>query len=163
MYKALTITVCTILLTMDVAAAENPSPDAMDAARSLVTTLRVTDQYKALLPGILFRLRPVLSQDRPEIEHDFDAAVPAVLESSQSKYNKSMIERAAALYAANFSADELHAIDAFYRSAVGQKYTEKSRELSEISRKIGDEISREVTDDIKAQMSQLLRDKGHKL
>lgn len=163
MYKAITIVVCTILLTIDVARAENPSPAAMDAARSLVTTLRVTDQYKALLPGIVFSLRPILSQDRPEIERDFDAAVPAVLEAGQSKYNNSVIERAAALYAKNFSTDELHAIDSFYRSAAGQKYTEKSHELSESGRKIGDEISRETADDIKAQMIQMLRDKGHKL
>ncbi|MCG2644032.1 MULTISPECIES: DUF2059 domain-containing protein [Bradyrhizobium] len=163
MYKVLTIIVCAILFTMGLARADDPSPAAMDAARRLVTTLRVTDQYKLLLPGILFSIRPVLSQDRPEIERDFDAAVPAILEADQSKYSNSMIERAAAAYAANFSADELHAIEAFYGSAVGQKYTGKSHELSEIGRQIGDEISREATDEIKAQMTRLLRDKGHKL
>ncbi|MDH6256702.1 DUF2059 domain-containing protein [Bradyrhizobium sp. BR13661] len=163
MYKVLTIIVCAILLTMGGARADDPSPAAMDVARRLVTALRVTDQFKAMLPGILFSLRPVLSQDRPEIEHDFDAAVTAILETGQSKYNNSMIERAAALYARNFSLDELHAIEAFYRSAPGQKYIEKSQELSEMSRKIGDEISREEADEIKAQMTQLLRDKGHKL
>ncbi|WP_128927417.1 DUF2059 domain-containing protein [Bradyrhizobium guangxiense] len=161
MHKVLTI-VCAILLTMGIARADDPSSAAMDAARSFVMTLRVTDQYKALLPGILFSLRPVLSQGRPEIERDFDAGVPAILEAGQSKYNNTMIERAAAFYAANFSVEELHEIEAFGRTATGQKYIERSREFSETGRKIAEDISREASDEIKGQMTQLLRDKGHK-
>ena len=52
------------------ASAQAPSPDAMSAARSLVTTMKLGDQYKALLPVILLNLKPTLVQDRPEIERD---------------------------------------------------------------------------------------------
>ena len=76
-----------VLLAMGVARAENPSPESLEAARSLVATLKLTDQYRALLPGILFSLRPTLTQDRPEIERDFDAMVPAVLETYEKYYN----------------------------------------------------------------------------
>jgi len=162
MYKRLPTIGALILLSMSVARAETPSPDAMEAARALVTTLKLTDQYKALLPGILFSLRPTLSQDRPEIERDFDAMVPTVLET-YSKYYNTMIDSAATLYADNFSADELKAIEAFYRTPVGQKYIDKSSDLSRMSRQIGEEVSRKAADDLKARMTQLLRDKGHKL
>jgi uncharacterized protein len=152
-----------ILLGAGVACAENPSPAAMDAARSLVTTLKVTEQYKALVPGILSGLRPTLSQDRPEIEREFDAAVTTVLEDHQSKYYNSIIERAAALYANTFSTDELRTINSFYQSPAGQKYFENSHELSETSQKVVEDVSREAADEVKARMTQLLRDKGHKL
>ena len=161
MYKSLTIIGTLILLSMGVARAENPSPDSLEAARTLVTTLKLTDQYKALLPGILFSLRPTLSQDRPEIERDFDAMVPTVLET-YTKYYNAMIDSAATLYANSFTVDELRAIETFYRSPAGQKYMDKSRELARLSQQIGDEVSRKATEDLKAHMTQLLRDKGHK-
>jgi hypothetical protein len=162
MYKSLTIIGTLILLSMGVARAENPSSDAMEAARSLVITLKLADQYTALLPGILLSLRPTLAQDRPEIERDFDALVPTVLETYKKYYN-TMLDGAATLYAKGFSVDELRAIEAFYRSPAGQKYMEKSREVARWSQQIGDELSRKAADDLKAQMIQLLRDKGHKL
>lgn len=162
MFKRLMMIAALVLLPTSFAQAQNPSPDALAAARDLVTTLRLTEQYQSLLPGILFSLRQPLSQDRPEIQRDFDALVPTVLET-YSKYYTTMVESAAALYAKQFSADELRAIETFYRSPAGQKYAAKSRELAESSRQIGDDISRKAFDDLKARMSQLLREKGHKL
>jgi hypothetical protein len=79
-----------------------------------------------------------------------------------AKYYNVMVDNAAALYAKNFSADELRAIDAFYRSPAGQKYRENSRALAEQTRQIGEESSRKAADDLKARMTQALREKGHK-
>jgi hypothetical protein len=161
MYKGLTLVATLVLLLMGVARAESPPPASIEAARSLVTTLKLADQYKALLPGILSSLRPVLSQDRPEIERDFDAMAPIVLETYQ-KYYSSMLDSAVALYANTFTADELRAIDAFYRTGAGQKYLEKSHDLAQQSQQFNDEISRKATEDLKARMTQSLREKGHK-
>jgi hypothetical protein len=162
MYKRLTIIGTLILLSTGIARAETPSPETIEAARTLVATLKLTDQYKALLPGILFSLRPTLAQDRPEIERDFDAMVPTVLKT-YTKYYNAMIDNAATLYANSFTVDELRAIETFYRSPAGQKYMDKSGELARMSQQIGDEVSRKATEDLKAHMTQLLRDKGHKL
>lgn len=162
MFKRMTSIAALMLLLAGAAQAQSPSPDVLESARALVNTLKLTDQYKALLPGILFSLRPTLTQDRPEIERDFDALVPKVLESS-SKYYNTMVDSAAALYAKEFSADELRAIEAFYRSPAGQKYRAKSRELAVLSGQIADDVSRKAIDDLKARMTQLLREKGHKL
>jgi hypothetical protein len=161
MYKSLAIIGTLLLLATGAARAQNPSPDTLEAARSLVTTLRLSDQYRALLPGILLGLKPSLAQDRPEIERDFDALVPTVIDT-YAKYYNVMVDNAAALYAKNFSADELRAIDAFYRSPAGQKYRENSRALAEQTRQIGEESSRKAADDLKARMTQALREKGHK-
>jgi hypothetical protein len=53
----------------------------MSAARSLVTTMKLGDQYKALLPVILLNLKPTLVQDRPEIERDYDAMTAMIADT----------------------------------------------------------------------------------
>lgn len=103
-----------------------------------------------------------MTQDRPELERDFDAMVPTVLQT-YSKYYSTMVDNAAVLYANNFSADELRTIETFYRSPAGQKYLAKSRDLVRSSQQIGDEVSRKAADDLKAHMTRLLREKGHRL
>jgi len=108
MFKRLPLITVLIVLSTGAARAENPSPQSIEAARSLVATLKLGDQYTALLPGILFNLRPTLAQDRPEIERDFDAMVPTILDT-YGKYDTGMLDSAAALYASNFSIDE-HAV-----------------------------------------------------
>ncbi len=83
MYKSLAVLGALLLLSTGVARAQSPSPETMEAARKLVITLRLPDQYRALLPGILLGLKPTLTQDRPEIERDFDALVPTVIDTSR--------------------------------------------------------------------------------
>ena len=161
MYKSLAILGTLLLLSTGAARAQSASPETTEAARKLVVTLRLPDQYRALLPGILLGLKPSLTQDRPEIERDFDALVPTVIDTYATYYNV-MVDNAAALYAKLFSADELRAIEAFYRSPAGQKYMQNSRTLAEQTRQIGDESSRKAADDLKARMTQALREKGHK-
>lgn len=150
-----------LLLSICAASAQTPSPEAMAAARNLVTTLKLTDQYQALLPAILFSMKPTLVQDRPEIERDFDAMIPVVLNAYKPFYDN-MLDGAAAIYAKNFSVDELKEIESFYRRPTGQKFLEKSHDLAQLSSTVGEEISRKAADDIRARMIQLLRDKGHK-
>ena len=56
MSRRLLITASILLLSVCSAAAQAPSPEALTTARSLVTTMKLPDQYKPLLPGILVAL-----------------------------------------------------------------------------------------------------------
>jgi hypothetical protein len=132
MFRGLLIIASTLLLLVCAAPAQTPSPDAMTAVRSLVTTMKLPDQYKALLPGMLLSLRPVLTQDRPEIERDFDALLPTVTEAS-TPYFTAMVEDIAAVYASNFTVGEIREMEAFYRKPVGQKLLEKSSAITQQS------------------------------
>ena len=124
--------------------AQTPSPEAMTAARSLVTTMKLTDQYKALLPAILLTLRPAMA----------DAFAP---------YYTAMVDAVATVYASNFSVDELHQIEAFYRQPAGQKLLQKAPALAQQSNQVGQESSRKAADDLRARLTEALRQKGHKL
>jgi len=58
MARRLLIIACIFLSSISISAAQTPSPDAMTAARSLVSTMKLADQYRALLPAILLGLKP---------------------------------------------------------------------------------------------------------
>jgi len=100
------------------ASAQAPSPEAMNAARKLVVTLKIADQYRVLLPQLLLKLRPVVAQDRPEIERDYDA-LTAPGSEIYAPFVASMIDQIAALYAASFTLDDARqrgGLTATYRS-----------------------------------------------
>jgi hypothetical protein len=151
-----------LLVFVSGAVAQAPSPEAMGAARKLVTTMKIADQYRVLLPQLLLKLRPVLSQDRPEIERDYDA-ITAIGSDIYAPFLNSMIDQMAAVYAANFTVDELRQIEAFYAQPAGQKFLEKSDVLAQASAQIGQDVSRKAADELKQRLTDALRQKGHKL
>ena len=162
MVRRLLIVACLLLLSAPATRAQAPTPDAMAAARSLVNTMKLADQYKALLPAILLSLKPALTQDRPEIEQDYDAMMPMIAEAF-TPYYTSMVDGIAAIYAANFTAAELRDIEAFYRQPVGQKMLEKMPAISQQALAVGQEIGRKAAEDLRQRLTEALRQKGHKL
>jgi len=162
MVRRLLIVASLLLLSAPLARAETPAPDAMEAARSLVTTMKLADQYKALLPAILLGLKPTITQDRPEIERDYEAMMPMVAEAF-TPYYASMVDGIAAIYATNFTADELRQIEAFYRQPVGQKMLEKMPVVSQQALAVGQEIGRKAAEDLRQRLTEALRQRGHKL
>ena len=156
----LTIAGALLLLTCN-ASAQAPSPEAMEAARKLVVTMKIADQYRALLPQLLLKLRPVVAQDRPEIEHDYDAMTAPGAEIYKP-FLDTMIDQMAAVYAASFTLDEIRRIEAFYAQPAGQKFLEKSDALAQASAQIGQDVSRKATDELKQRLTEALRQKGNK-
>ncbi|MCK1384028.1 DUF2059 domain-containing protein [Bradyrhizobium sp. 21] len=151
-----------LLLLVCGASAEAPSPEAMSAARKLVVTLKIADQYRALLPQLLLKLRPVIAQDRPEIERDYDAMTAPGSEIYTPALT-SMIDQVAALYAQSFTIDELRRIEAFYAEPAGMKFLEKSGALAQAGVQIGQDVSLKAADELKQRLVEALRQKGHKL
>jgi len=150
-----------LLLFLCNAQAQAPSPEAMDAARKLVVTLKIADQYRAALPQLLLKLRPVVTQDRPEIEHDYDA-MTAPGSDIYAPFAAGMIDQIAALYAINFTVEELRQIEAFYVQPAGRKLLEKSDALAQASAQIGQDVNQKAVDDLKQRLTEALRQKGRK-
>ncbi len=157
------LTIAALLLALiSGAAAQAPSPEAITAARKVVITMKIADQYRALLPQLLLKLRPVVAQDRPEIERDYDA-MTAAGSDIYAPFLTQMTDQIAAVYAAAFTLDELRQIEAFYAQPAGQKLLEKSDALAQASAQIGQDVSRKATDELKQRLTEALRQKGHKL
>jgi|HubBroStandDraft_6_1064221.scaffolds.fasta_scaffold133509_2 hypothetical protein len=162
MVRRLLIVACLLLLSAPATRAQTPTADAMAAARSLVNTMKLADQYKALLPAILLNLKPALTQDRPEIERDYEAMMPMIADAF-TPYYTSMVDGIAAVYAANFTTAELRDIEAFYRQPTGQKMLEKMPVVSQQALAVGQEIGRKAAEDLRQRLTEALRQKGHKL
>lgn len=166
MFKRVTVIGALLLFSIGTAQVQaqvqTPSPEAMTAARALVTTLKLSDQYRALLPVILLSIKPGLTQDRPELEQDYNLLMPAIADAYTPYYN-SMIDAAAAIYASTFTTEELREIETFYRGPAGQKLLQKSQGITEQVAQVGRDGGRKAADDLKARLSEAMRQKGHKL
>jgi uncharacterized protein len=127
-----------------------------------VATMRLPDQYKALLPAILFRIKPLVTQGRPEMERDFDVIALTVEDAYAPFYNE-MLEQAAGVYAAHFTVDEMQQIDGFFHQPVGQKLLENYPGIAQQTAQIGQDVSRKAAEDLRLRFSEALRQKGHKL
>jgi len=162
MARRLLIITCMLLFSISGASAQTPSPEAMTTARSLVNTMKLADPYKAMLPATMMGLRRALTQERPEIERDYDALMPTI-ENAYKPYYAAIVDDIATVYANNFTVGEMRAIEAFYRQPVGQKLLEKMPAIMQQSNQVGQDASRKAAEDLRTRLTEALRQKGHKL
>src|ERR1700693_2707709 len=106
MSKRATIIGVLLLFSISVAPAQTPSPDAMSAARKLVDTLKLSDQFKAQLPVILLNITPVVVQGRTGIKRYYDTITQTIADAYTPYFN-AMVNAAATVYANDFTVDEL--------------------------------------------------------
>jgi uncharacterized protein len=154
--------VAIMLASTMTAVAQTPSPEATAAARTLVTTMKMTEQFKPLLPLILKSLKPAMVKGRPEVERDFDAMTPTMFEAAAPFYG-AMADAIAVLYANNFTLDELREMQAFYSKPIGQKMLEKTPSIAQQTLAIGESIAQKMGEHIRDRLLEGLRKKGHKI
>jgi hypothetical protein len=142
--------------------AQSPSPEAGAAARELVVAARTTEQFKTLLPLMLQQMKPVVVQGRPEVERDYDKLTPLLMELANRQV-ADFAEEVAALYARNFTAEEIRQVTVFYRSPVGQKFLEKTPVIAQDSMVMGQKFGQRIVQDLQARMREELRKRGHNI
>jgi hypothetical protein len=162
MSRHLLIVAGMLLSLISASQAQTPSSEAMAAARNLVTTMKLPEQYKPLLPALMLTLKPALVQDRPEIERDYDAMMP-VIEDAYKQYYAAMLNDVATVYANNFTLGELRELETFYRQPVGQKLLAKSQAITQQANQVAQDASRKAAEDLRTRLTEALRQKGHKL
>jgi hypothetical protein len=160
MRKSFAVIAVVLFVSTGAAPAQTATPEALAAARTLVSTMKISDQFKGLLPGILLAIKPLLIQDRPETERDFDTNAPKFAEGAYASHLNAMIEAAATIYANNFTVDELRDMEAFYRKPVGQKVLEKSQALAQQMDQIGRDGSRKAAEDLRVRLAEIMRQKA---
>lgn len=151
-----------VLLLTAPARAQSPSPESTAAARELVNTINLADQFKNLMPMIMKNLKPAIVQGRSEVDRDYDAMVPVMLEASQARIGE-LIEAVAIVYSSNFSAEELRAVIAFYKTPVGQKFLQKQPFMMQQTMTVGQKFGQSIAADMQKRMIEELRKKGHTL
>src|SRR5262245_26596629 len=94
------------LLCATPAASQTATPEATAAARERLTTMRMGDQLRAILPLLMKQLGPVISQGRPEVERDLAALTPLMLELVD-KRSAELIDATAVVYVRHFTPEEM--------------------------------------------------------
>jgi uncharacterized protein len=150
------------ILSAAPAPAQTPPADGIAAARELIVTMKAADTFKAVLPSIVKAMKPAIVQNRPEVERDYDAIMPILLEGMSARVNE-VIDKVAALYARVFTAAELREITAFYRGPTGQKFINNQTVIMQESMAIGQQFGQEVAREMQTRLIEELRKRGHKI
>jgi hypothetical protein len=129
-----------------------PSPETLAAARELIQVTRATEQFKAILPTLFQNLKAAIVQNRPEVEKAYDAMIPIFNQKAAQRLDE-LTTAMAAVYANNFTADEIHDITAFFRSPTGQKFIQRQQSIVQQSMTAGQQFGREVASDVQQEMS----------
>jgi hypothetical protein len=154
--------VAAALLGAGPAASQPASPDATAAARELLTTMRMADQLKAILPLLMQQLKPAIVQGRPEVERDLDALMPLMVELV-NKRSAELIEATATVYVRHFTPDEMRQLTAFYRDPIGQKLLEKLPVITQEAMVVGQKFGQAVAGELQGRIVDELRKRGHKI
>jgi hypothetical protein len=150
-----------LLLTAPVQA-QSPGADSEAAAKELVATIKVGDQFKALLPIIFQQLKPAIVQNRANVERDYDALVPILQDRMMTRLSE-LESSIVAVYAGNFSAAELRDLIAFYKTPTGQKLLEKTPLIAQQTLALGRKFGEVAGVEAQHEMVDELRKKGHSI
>jgi uncharacterized protein len=154
--------VIVMLLFIAPVGAQSPNSDATAAARELIDTMKLADQFKAVLPTIIQHLKPAIVQNRADVERDFDAILPIVLDKMTAHLGE-LTNEMASVYANNFTAAELHDLTAFYKSPTGQKLLRMMPAVTSQTMAAGQKFGQTAAADARKQVIEELRNKGHSL
>ena len=133
----------------------------MAAARELLATIKFIDQSKAVLPIIMQNLKPAIVQNRPQVEREFDAVMPLIVEGMTPRLNE-LAEQTAVIYADNFTAAELRDITAFFRAPTGEKYLQKLPEITQQSMAAGQQFGQAVAAEMHGRIIEELNKRGQR-
>ena len=151
-----------VLLFVVPARAQSPTPDAIAAAKELVSTMNLIGQFKAVMPVILKNLKPAIVQGRRDVDRDYDAMSPILLDGFQERVDE-LADAVAIIYSGNFSAEELRSVTAFYKSPTGRKLLQKTPVLLQQTMTAGQKFGQSVAADMQTRIREELRKRGHDL
>ena len=150
------------LLIPRMASAEAPSPDALAIARELIATSRAAENVKLILPSIVQLIKPAVVQGRPQVEKDFDAITPQLLESFKARLGE-LTDQIIVVYATNFTVAEMKDIIAFYRGPTGQKLLAKGPAIAQQSMAAGQQLGAQIGRELQSRIIEELKKKGHNI
>ena len=148
-----------VFLSVGFAEAQTPTPEAVAAAKELIETMHLNDQYSAIIPGIVKTLKPAIVQGRADVERQYDALAPAMIDAFRQRVSE-MSDAAAMVYARNFSTDDLHALNDFYKTPSGQRLLQKLPAVSQDMMSTGSKLGQSIGGDVQRRMIEELKKRG---
>ena len=151
-----------LLTLLNPGMAQAPSPDALAIARELIATSRAAENVKLILPSIVQLIKPAIVQGRPQVEKDFDATTPLLLESFKTRLSE-LTDKIVVVYATNFTVAEMKDIIAFYRGPTGQKLLAKGPMIAQQSMAAGQQLGAQIGRELQSRIIEELKKRGHNI
>jgi hypothetical protein len=107
-------------------------------------------------------MKPAIVQNLADVERDYDALMPRLMAGMEARMSE-LSDALVAIYSSNFSAEELRAVTAFYRTPAGQKFLLKTPLIAQQTMAVGQKFGQSVGADAQKRMIEELRNKGHTL
>ena len=148
-----------VLFSAGFARAQTPPPEAVAAAKQLIETMHLNDQYNAIIPGLFKSLKPAIVQGRADVEQQYDALTPVLIDVFRQRVSE-MSDAAALVYARNFSTDDLRALNDFYKTPTGQRFREKMPTVSQEMLGAGMKFGQSIGGEVQRRMIEELHKKG---
>jgi uncharacterized protein len=144
------------------APAQSSSPEGEAAAKELIEASRMSEQMNQVLPQIMQQLKPLITKGSPQVERDFDAIMPLVMQLMNTHMD-GFVKSAAQIYARHFTAEEMREVTAFYRRPTGQKLLQKLPQVMQETGALGQQLGQTVAQDLQKRAVEELRKRGHNI
>ncbi len=108
-------------------------------------------------------LKPTIVQNRPDVDRDFDALVPIIVQKMSARINELEDAVMSSFTPAISAPANCATLTAFYKSPTGQKFLEKTPLVTQQTMAAGQKFGQSAGAEAQKQMMDELRNKGHTL
>ncbi len=139
------------------------SEESRGVARDLVEQLGITAQMRGILPTLSQQMVRALTQTNPAQAEAAARVVDEILMPEFVQRLPELTGMIAEVYAARFSVEDLHGLQAFYRGDLGRKLLANQVAISQQMFELGSAWGQEVAKDALGKNLEELRRRGFKL
>jgi uncharacterized protein len=149
-----------LVLSTNMADAQQPSAAAMATAKELVTVKGVKTLYDPLVTGVIEKAKGMLLQTNPMLGKDLNE-VAAKLRADLAPRGAEVVTETARLYALRFTEQELKDTLAFYKSPLGRKLLVEEPAIADQSMKSATSWAEKFSEEVITKMRAEMRKRGH--
>ena len=131
-------------------------------AREMLVAMKAADNFDAVIPTVFGALKPALTKGDAKAAKDWDEVAPT-LTAEISGAKGELLDDIAKIYAQAFTADELRAFVAFYKTPAGEKLARTTPALAQQTLAAGQRFGQQVAVRLSQRMTDELRKRGNKI
>jgi uncharacterized protein len=135
------------------------TPESRAAALDMMEAAEVSKAMEAILPGVFEMMKDAFLQQYQGRDEIVSAVFDEVLVRFADRQTE-VISEIAAIYASEFSVEDLQAQAAYYRSPVGRRMVERQVFVQQQSMAIGQEWGARIAREVVGEVTRGLRERG---
>jgi hypothetical protein len=144
-------------------AAPDDNAQRLEKARALIEATGAAALSQQMMDGVTHQLETVMLSQNPGREKDIRSLVQDYVRPALKDGMPELIQGFEALYASNFTVDEMDQIIAFYRTPVGRKTLQQMPQIMQQSMALGQAWAGKMMQQAEASFTAAAKERGLKL